>query len=308
MVMRAAWHLAQQRLQPYFSKFSRHDFTAPQLFACLVLRELLGLSYRRLEKFLQDSGEWLADIGMHRPPDHNTLCRAAARLLKSEPVKCLLDQQVHWATQARMLGLSTQPLAMDSSMYESHHVSRHYEHRKARSARKGKSARKSSRQRTVTSLPKLAVAVDCRSHLILSMWTGTGLGSDSPHFAPLLFHAWRRAPNQGFKVVADAGYDAEHNHELARNEMGLRSIIPATTGRTPATRDRIRTRWRRRMSSLLSTRRSRRRCGYTQRWQSETVNSMMKRNLGSALRGKNPHSRRRDLRLKVLTHNLMILR
>jgi hypothetical protein len=35
---------------------------------------------------------------------------------------------------------------------------------------------------------------------------------------------------------------------------------------------------------------------------------MMKRNLGSVLRGKTPHSRSRGLRLKVLTHNLMILR
>jgi hypothetical protein len=35
---------------------------------------------------------------------------------------------------------------------------------------------------------------------------------------------------------------------------------------------------------------------------------MLKRNLGSALRGKSSQSRERDLRLKVHTHNLMILR
>ena len=39
-----------------------------------------------------------------------------------------------------------------------------------------------------------------------------------------------------------------------------------------------------------------------------TVNSMIKRNLGSALRGKTPGGRQRDLRLKVLTRDLMILR
>jgi hypothetical protein len=308
MVMRAAWHLAQRRLRPYFNKFSRHDFTVPQLFACLVLRELLGLSYRRLEKFLLDSEDWLAEIGIGRAPDHNTLCRAAARLLRSEPVKRLLDEQVLWATNARMLRLSTRPLAMDSSMYESHHVSRHYEHRKARGRQKRESHVKSKRKQTVQSLPKLAVAVDSRSHLVLSMWTGSGMGSDSPHFEPLLFGAWRRVPNRSFTVVADGGYDAEHNHELARHDLGLRSIIPATIGRVPSSRQRIRTYWRRRMSRLLSTRQSRRRCGYTQRWQSETVNSMMKRNLGSALRGKTSRSRKRDLRMKVLTHNLMILR
>ncbi|MDB5289018.1 MAG: hypothetical protein JWL69_259 [Phycisphaerales bacterium] len=35
---------------------------------------------------------------------------------------------------------------------------------------------------------------------------------------------------------------------------------------------------------------------------------MIKRNLGSALRGKTAGSRERDMRLKVLTHNAMILR
>jgi hypothetical protein len=73
-VMRAAWCLAHQQLRPYFNKFSRHDYTVPQLFVCLVLRELLGLGYRRLEKLLLDSGDWLADIGIRRAPDHNTLC------------------------------------------------------------------------------------------------------------------------------------------------------------------------------------------------------------------------------------------
>ena len=62
------------------------------------------------------------------------------------------------------------------------------------------------------------------------------------------------------------------------------------------------------MRRVLATKASRRRCGYTQRWQVETVNLMIKRNLGSALRGKTKQSRTRDLRLKVLVHVLMILR
>jgi hypothetical protein len=61
------------------------------------------------------------------------------------------------------------------------------------------------------------------------------------------------------------------------------------------------------MKKLLATNESRRRCGYTQRWQVETVNSMMKRNLGSAPGGKTAWSRKRDLALKALTHDLMVL-
>src|SRR3954462_2538932 len=100
-VMRAAYVLAQRCLPDYSCKSSRHDFTLPQLFACLVVRELLRLSYRKLEQFLKDSPQWMADLGMSRAPDHNPLCRAAARLLKEGSCRRLLEEQVQWAVEAR---------------------------------------------------------------------------------------------------------------------------------------------------------------------------------------------------------------
>ena len=42
-------------------------------------------------------------------------------------------------------------------------------------------------------------------------------------------------------------------------------------------------------------------------WEIETLNSKMKRNLGSELRGKTADSRKRDMLLKVLVHDLMVL-
>lgn len=45
---------------------------------------------------------------------------------------------------------------------------------------------------------------------------------------------------------------------------------------------------------------------YGQRWQVEAVNSMMKRNYGTALRAATPARRERELMLKVLVHNLAI--
>jgi hypothetical protein len=46
---------------------------------------------------------------------------------------------------------------------------------------------------------------------------------------------------------------------------------------------------------------------YGQRWQAETILSMRKRHLGSALRARSYHSQNREIRLRVLTHNLGIL-
>jgi len=54
-VMRVAYFLASQSLPTYSHKFSRHDFTLPQLFVCLVVKEQLKRSYRGAEAVLRDS-------------------------------------------------------------------------------------------------------------------------------------------------------------------------------------------------------------------------------------------------------------
>lgn len=310
--MRAAYCLASRSLPDHTSKFSRKDFTLPRLFACLAVKEMLNRSYRQAEALLKDCPDWLKDIGLERAPDHNTLCRAANYLLRACRANTLLDVLGEWAAEAKMLKLSAKPLAVDSTAYESHHVSRHYEQRcrqtRNRTKAKGrKSGGKSRRSRTVRRLPKLGIAVATGCHLVLSMWTGTGLGADHPHFEPLVFDAWRRSTTRRFKVAADAGYDSEDNHRIARQDMGLVSLIPPELGRPRKDGGPPGGRWRRQMKKLLKTKRSRKRSGYTQRWQVETVNSMMKRNLGSELRGKTAHSRKRDMRLKTLVHDLMVV-
>jgi hypothetical protein len=47
--------------------------------------------------------------------------------------------------------------------------------------------------------------------------------------------------------------------------------------------------------------------GYGQRWQSETVFSMIKRRLATAVQGRSYGSQCRELWLLTITHNLMIL-
>ena len=101
-------------------------------------------------------------------------------------------------------------------------------------------------------------------------------------------------------LVADAGYDSEATHVFAREQYGIRTIIPATRGRP--TKKRLRSYWRNRMKTQFN------KIKYGQRWQVETVNSMIKRSMGSALRARNYWSQSREIALKVLTHNVMILR
>ncbi|MBI1370669.1 MAG: transposase [Planctomycetes bacterium] len=46
---------------------------------------------------------------------------------------------------------------------------------------------------------------------------------------------------------------------------------------------------------------------YGQRWQVETVMFMLKRHLGAALTARKYQTRRREMNLRAITHNLMIL-
>ena len=46
---------------------------------------------------------------------------------------------------------------------------------------------------------------------------------------------------------------------------------------------------------------------YGQRWQVETVNSMVKRNLGSACRARTARRRSHELLLRCVTHNIIFL-
>jgi hypothetical protein len=130
-VLKLAYQLAQAALPAYASRFSRKDFSSAQLFACLVLREHQRKSFRGVEALLIDSPQWLADIALSKAPDHNTLCRAFDRLMKPGQASSMLDLMVELAQQRKTLRRNKhKPLAIDSSMFESHHVSRHFERRR----------------------------------------------------------------------------------------------------------------------------------------------------------------------------------
>src|SRR5215218_9620426 len=104
-VMRVAYHLAHRLLPEYSCTSSRHDFTLAQLFACLVLREFFDLSYRRTEALLADSPAWLADIGLAKAPDHNTLWRAFESLLATRRCSRMLDLLAELFAKAKLLTL-----------------------------------------------------------------------------------------------------------------------------------------------------------------------------------------------------------
>lgn len=298
-IMIVAHELARQYLPDYSCKFSRHDYTLAQLFACLVVREHQKQSYRGVEALLRDSRSWCRRIGLRRVPDHNTLCRAFHCLVTGARVGGLLDRLTRWMEAARVLG---DTVAIDSTLYDTHHRSRHYEQRCRHHSSRDQNTANSRRSRSAKRSPKLNVSVDTRSHIILAASAVTGMGSDAPHFLPLLRQSRRRRP-QLHTALADAGYDSHENHQVADEELKVRCLIPVGVGRPSAKAPH--SRYRRAMRKKLSG--SQKGKPYAQRAQVETVHSMMKRNYGDALRARTPQGRRKEQMLRVLTHNISIL-
>ncbi len=145
---------------------------------------------------------------------------------------------------------------------------------------------------------KLTVVCDNQSHLIASAVISTGPSTDCHYLKPAVTQAVRNISID--TLLADSGYDAEYNHRLCREELGIRSTVIQINdrglkyGRTGGEH-------RRRMQQRFPAAR------YRKRWHIESVFSRFKRRLGNALAARTNESRTVECLLRVLTYNLMIV-
>jgi hypothetical protein len=207
--------------------------------------------------------------------------------------------------EKKLLKARLKDAAIDSTGLEDRQTSHHFHKRREESEKKKRKLEKpdqssvSGRNNKKSTYPKLSVLCDCLSHITLSFHADRGPWPDYEYFKPLLDDASEIA--RIGRLLCDAGYDSETNHLYARQEHGTVAIIPAISGR-PTDRLPV-AKHRRRMKSRWTRYKKR----YGQRWQVETMISMLKRLLGSALRARRHWSRCREILLRVITLNVMIL-
>jgi len=77
-----ALKVGQSGLPRYSSRFSRRDFTQPQLFAILALRQFFKTDYRGIVQLLADLSDLRKALQLKKVPHYSTLCYAEGRLLK----------------------------------------------------------------------------------------------------------------------------------------------------------------------------------------------------------------------------------
>jgi hypothetical protein len=283
----AALSTARRALPEYAHRYSPKKFTQHQLFACLVLKNFLRTDYRGLAAHLADNPSLVAVLELKQVPHFTTFQKASRRLLRAEPVRRLLKATVrlHLGRKRRV-----KRAAIDSTGLECTCASGYFVRRRSRVENPWKTV-------VYHHYPKLGVVCSTDDHFIFALHAGRGPRPDVDEFRPLLAEATQVVRLS--QLAADAGYDSEGNHEFARDEHGIRTIIPAKHGRPT---DKPPTgRYRRLMKRRFD------RPAYRRRSQVETVISMIKRRQGTYVHGQTYWSQCRDLRLLAITHNVMIL-
>ena len=291
-VLQYAYLVGQLVLPDYSHRYSRHDFTQPQLFACLALKEFLQLDYRKLAgaapRCRRIGG---GDRSANRVPHFTTFQKAAKRLLLNRHAQAYLDKTIRLAQVQGRLPRRVSLAALDGTGLESRHASSYYVKRRANT---GKYWQK-NHLKTI-SQSRRAVRYPNASHVGRHSRSRSRAGRAALRAALVEAHGARAALPRWRPTRATMA------STIIDSRASTRRAIADPAAHRSADEEAAGGYWRRQMKSRLHLTR------YAQRWQVETVHSMLNRLLGSALRARSYWSQCREILLRAITLNIMILR
>jgi len=175
--------------------------------------------------------------------------------------------------------------------------SSYYAHKLQRSKGRTKRGSKSTRY-PITKWPKINAIADTHSHMFIAASVSEGPRHDSPELPALLAQASARVKFD--RLLADAGYDSEEHHRLARQTHGIRSTVIALNKRNQGQKW-PKTKYRRQMKQSFHV------VIYGNRGQIESIWSRHKRRLGWVLSSKSVPAQISECQNRIVTHNLMLL-
>src|SRR5216684_1297326 len=280
---RVALDVATTVLPTYRSRFSKHQFTQPQLLAVLCLMRYEDWTFREAEVRLGEHRDLREVLQLQTVPDYTTLYRFLKRLEDDtverglgETVRRLRRGKTHVRVSAAIDGTGLSPQAVST-----------YFIRRIEQQNGGK-----PRYRHYL---KWLVVVDVKQQVVLAQQARQGPWVDTRALPGLVDAAARRAPLR--LVLADAEFDSEANHQHIRQRCGAQSIIPAQP-RRGVPRGTLRSQMYRAFPQKK----------YGQRAKVETIFSVVKRKLSSRAPGRSLSSQIRQALLLGLTYNLYRLR
>jgi hypothetical protein len=232
----------------------------------------MDLSSRDMEEWLLASSEVRTVLGLTEyVPDHSTLTRTQAQLTIA---RLTAMQQ----TLLQKVEVEEVAVALDTTNFRLQHASAYYMTRTGRLYR---------------DWVKGGYAVGIHSRLILATRSGRGLacGSDVPYLSPLRRQVARWMRRCGWVVIADAGFDGR-----ATQPYDLIPVLRRNYDiKAPVRKARADLVAQARLDGL-----------YGQRWQVETVHSVIKRKFGDTIRSRRRLLQFREPLLKALVYNIHV--
>lgn len=279
---RVALETATAVLPPYRSRFSKHQFTQPQLLAMLCLMRYEDWTFREAEVRLREHRELREVLHLGSVPDHTTLYRFLRRL-DDDTINQVLGESVRRFKTRRHRRRAR--VAIDGTGLAHNAASTFF------------IRRIQQRPRGMTRWSywlKWLIVADLDRQIILAQRGRQAPWCDTRSLPALVDAASRVLPIG--VVLADAEFDTEQNHQHIRQRLGALSIIPAKRGRS--SRVGIRGQMRRHFPRRL----------YRQRAKVETVFSVVKRKLSARAPGRTLPTQIRQALLLGLSFNLYRLR
>jgi hypothetical protein len=277
-VARLSMRAARRCVSTYSCRKSRHDFTQPQLIACLVLRAYLCTTYRGVVELLAEMPDVRQAMGLERLPHYTTLQKLNGKAHVVRIVEAMLGEILRSVTGESVA--EVRDAAMDSTGLSTTNASVYYR------ARVLKDSRRSRKQGRYI---KISVAIVCGLLMPCALTVAMGPRPDTTE-TPLLLEQMMRTVRPG-ALYADRGFDAESIHVTCREHLGVESWVPPV----PRTRDgSIRTPNRARMLDLPAS--------YGRRWHVESFFSGLKRTTSGCLSSRNEQALLCDAAFRVLAY------
>lgn len=266
---------------------SPHHFTLPQLASCVLMAFYMDLSYRDMEEWLLASSEVREVLQLQRVPDHSTLSRTYKKMRVKD-----FDKMKNLLLSEMGIEGSESIIALDTTGFDLTGASAYYRTR---------------RGYTFRWYIKGGYSVGTQSQFILGWLTGRGPTNDTGYLAGLRRQGSKYGRYRGvgcgrrrdWLLVADAGFDSRRVEEMDIVPPIRRGAGPGGRGPTkvvaPERRARAELVWQARLDGV-----------YGQRWKAETVNSVIKRRFGSAVRSRKLSLQKREAVIKAMVYNIHV--
>jgi hypothetical protein len=277
---RIALEVTKATVPRYRTKFSKQQFTQPQLLAILCLMRYEDWTYREAEVRLAEHRELRRALELRSVPDYTTLYRFLRRLDEAAITRALNEvvRRMALPGSSRRARAAVDGTGLSPGAISTFFVRRMYHH--------------NQKPMPWRHWLKWLIVVDLDLQLILAQKAHAGPTNDSSTLRPLVDAA--HAVSTLGLVLADAEFDSELNHTHIRQQLGARSIIPAKRGKKTWQIRGVRSQMRRHFPCRL----------YRRRALIETVFSTVKRKLSCRAPGRSLLTQRRQGLLLGLTYNL----